>query len=349
MSNYQKHIIPHSTTIREALVLLNGLDDSLMILFITDVSGIMRGTITDGDIRRALINGISVDSPVESVMFRDFRSIREGNFNLELFHKYKSQGINLLPVLDKVGCIIGIRNLANLKSMLPVDVVIMAGGEGQRLRPLTEKTPKPLLVVGSKPILEHNIDRLIKFGVQHIHITLRYLGEQIADYFGDGSSKGIHISYVYENQILGTFGAVGLVEELKNENVLVMNSDLLTNIDYEDFYRSFVDTRADMLIAAVPYQVNIPYAVLETTNGKVERFVEKPTYTYHSNAGIYMIRRDYLMLIDGKEKLDATDFMQQLIESNKNVQTYPLLQYWLDIGKHDDFEKAQETIKHLAL
>lgn len=349
MIPFQNHIILHSTSVREALVLLNDLIDTLMVLFVVDDAQRLVGTITDGDIRRALIGNATMDSKVHEVMYQSFRFAQAQQFSLAKFHSYKKAGVTLLPVLDAEGRIINIRNLIQLRSILPVDAVIMAGGEGQRLRPLTEKTPKPLLKVGDKPIIEHNLDRLAIYGVYHIHITLRYLGEQIEQYFGDGVSKSLRINYVTERDALGTIGAVGLVPEFKNDVVLVMNSDLLTNINYEDFYNTFVEKDADMLIAAVPYNVNVPYAVLETTAGKVERFVEKPTYTYHSNAGIYLIKRELLKRIDGKLKYDATDFMQSLIQEGRNVQTYPLLDFWLDIGRHEEYEKAQEAVKHMNL
>jgi len=349
MKNFSHHIIPDNTNIREALVSLNGIHDTFLLLFVIDSECKMIGTITDGDIRRALISGATMEDSVTIGMYRSFRFIQQKAFSLQQFKNYKEEGINLLPILDDENKIIGIKNLKELKSLLPIDVVIMAGGEGQRLRPLTEKTPKPLLKVGDKPIIEHNIDRLVKFGVQNIYITLRYLGQQIEDYFGDGSKNNTSIKYVTEIEKLGTFGAVGLCAEFQNDVVLVMNSDLLTNIDYDDFYTNFVETEADMLIAAVPYAVKVPYAVLEIENSRVKRFAEKPTYTYHSNAGIYLIKKDLLDRINGREMYDATDFMQSLINENRNVQTYPLLEYWLDIGKHDDFRKAQEAIKHMKL
>ena len=347
MNHFEHHIIPHSTTIRQALELLNGLKDRFLILFVIDEEGKMLGTITDGDIRRALLRDVSIDDRVTMSVYRHFKFICKKDFTLQQFISYKEQDITLVPVLDEEGKILTIRNLKSLQSLLPLDAVIMAGGDGQRLLPLTEKTPKPLLKVGDKPIIEHNIDRLLKFGIQNIHITLRYLGEQIEEYFGDGSEKEVNIRYVKEDDRLGTLGAVTLCEDFENDVVLVMNSDLLTNIDYEDFYKRFIETKADMLIAAVPYAVTVPYAVLETKNHRVNRFVEKPTYTYHSNAGIYLIKKELLEKIDRNKKYDATDFMQLLIEEDKNVQTYLLMEYWLDIGRHDDFEKAQIAIKHL--
>ena len=167
--------------------------------------------------------------------------------------------------------------------------------------------------------------------------------------FGDGSNKNTSIKYVTEKEKLGTLGAVGLFTAFQNDVVMIMNSDLLTNIDYEDFYTNFIETKADMLIAAVPYSVKVPYAVLETDGNRVKRFAEKPTYTYHSNAGIYLIKKELLNRVSGRELYDATDFMQSLINEQRNVQTYPLLEYWLDIGKHDDYKKAQEAIKHMKL
>lgn len=349
MNNFSNHIIPETTNIKQALISLNSIEDLFLILFVIDSEGKMVGTITDGDIRRALINGVTMEEAVTTSMFRGFRFIRQKAFSLQQFRSYKEEGIKLLPVLDDENKIIGIKNLKELKSLLPIDVVIMAGGEGQRLRPLTENTPKPLLKVGDKPIIEHNIDRLAKFGVQNIYITLRYLGHQIEDYLGDGSNKNTNIKYVTEKDKLGTLGAVGLCSQFENDVILVMNSDLLTSIDYEDFYISFLETNADMLIAAVPYAVKVPYAVLETENNRVKRFAEKPTYTYHSNAGIYLIKKELLSRVTGLEKYDATDFMQDLINEERSVHTYPLMEYWLDIGKHDDYKKAQEAIKHMKL
>ena len=349
MSTFSHHIISDNTNIKEALVSLNSIEDTFLLLFVIDNEGKMIGTITDGDIRRALIKGATMEDSVTKGIYRNFRFIRQKTFSLKQFRNYKEEGINLLPVLDDENKIIGIKNLKELKSLLPIDVVIMAGGEGQRLRPLTENTPKPLLKVGDKPIIEHNIDRLVKFGIQNIYITLRYLGQQIEDYLGDGSNKNTSIKYVTEIEKLGTLGAVGLCSEFQNDVVLIMNSDLLTNIDYEDFYTFFLEAKADMLIAAVPYNVKVPYAVLEIENNRVKRFAEKPTYTYHSNAGIYLIKKELLNRITGNETYDATDFMEALINENRNVQTFPLMEYWLDIGKHEDYEKAQEAIKHMKL
>jgi NDP-sugar pyrophosphorylase family protein len=225
----------------------------------------------------------------------------------------------------------------------------MAGGEGQRLRPLTETTPKPLLKVGSKPIIEHGIDRLITFGINNFHISIKYLGEQMVDYFGDGSSKSVNISYVREEQKLGTAGALALVDDFRNDTILMMNSDLLTNIDFEDIYRNFKKSGSDLMVACIPYKVDVPYAILEMENDRVISLKEKPSYTYYSNAGIYIMKREVVDVIPKNEHFNATDLMDTLIAKGNKVGYYPILGYWLDIGKMDDFFKAQEDIKHIRL
>jgi NDP-sugar pyrophosphorylase family protein len=220
----------------------------------------------------------------------------------------------------------------------------MAGGKGQRLLPLTEQTPKPMLKVGEKPIMEHNLDRMALFGIDDFWISINYLGEQIESYFGDGSNKNINITYVKENEPLGTIGAVSKIHDFKHDFVLITNSDLLTNLDYEHFFLDFLDQAADMAVVTIPYQVNIPYAVLETEGGRVLNFKEKPTYTYYSNGGVYLVKRALLDQLPKDDFFNATDLIEILIKQGKKVYSYPLAGYWLDIGNPSDFERAQNDI-----
>jgi NDP-sugar pyrophosphorylase family protein len=243
--------------------------------------------------------------------------------------------------------IIDIINIGNYKSLLPLDVVIMAGGEGIRLRPLTLTVPKPLLKIGDKPIVEYTVDRLREFGVFNFVFCVRYLGEQIAEYFSDGKQKGIDIKYVWEKDALGTIGSVRLVEHFNHDYVLIANSDLLTNIDFEDMHRELMDNEGDMIVATAPYQINIPYGVVETVGSNIMSLKEKPTYTYYSNAGIYIIKKEHLEFIPKGQKFNATDMMELMIGKGKKVLHYPILGYWLDIGKHEDFAKAQNDIRHI--
>ena len=223
----------------------------------------------------------------------------------------------------------------------------MAGGRGQRLQPLTDATPKPLLKVGDKPIMEHNLDRLIMYGIDDFWVSVKYLGEQIEAYFGAGKQKNINIEYVWENDPMGTIGAVSKINNFKHDYVLVTNSDLLTNIDYEQFFLEFIKQGADLAVLTIPYQVAIPYAVLETERGEVKSFKEKPTYTYYSNGGIYLIKRELLDFIPENNFYNATDLMEELIRQNKKVISFPFFGYWLDVGKHEDFEKAQIDIHNI--
>lgn len=226
----------------------------------------------------------------------------------------------------------------------------MAGGKGTRLMPLTKDTPKPLLKVGDKPIIEHNIDRLANFGIDQQFISIKHLGHLIKDYFGNGENKSINIKYITEEKPLGTIGAISTVQEtLLHDVQLVMNSDILTNINYEEFYTEFINEEADFAVATIPYEVKIPYAVLVTEGKNITNFKEKPTYTYYSNAGIYLMKKDIIKLIPKNKFYNTTDLMEDLIRRGKKVISFPILDYWLDVGKHDDYQKAQEDIKHLKL
>ena len=238
-------------------------------------------------------------------------------------------------------------NISELKTFLPVHAIIMAGGKGERLLPLTLDTPKPMLEVNGKPIIEHNIDLLAKYGIGNLHISVNYLKDTIKNYFSNEVNKNITINYLDEEKPLGTFGSIKLTNSYKYSDLLIMNSDLLTNINIADFYKSFKDSNADMAIATTSYSVNIPYAVLETENGLVKSFKEKPTYTYFSNAGIYLIKKELINEIPENEFYNATDLINKLINTNRVVLTYPILGYWLDIGRHEDYKKANEDFKHI--
>lgn len=350
MKDFSRNIISESITVKEALEVLNSLSgkDSLT-LFVIDSKNKLIGTLTDGDIRRGLLSGKEISVPVKDFMNRTFKSIKNNLFNIQNIDELRALEIDLIPFLNEDESIIKIIDLSEKKSILPLQAVIMAGGDGKRLRPLTNNLPKPLLKVGNKPILEHNIDRLESFGIFDFTLTVRYMSDKIEDYFGDGKPKGIKINYYQETEPLGTIGALGNMDSFSTDTVLVLNSDLLTNIDYEEFYREFNESGADMAIASVPYHVNVPYAVLEVENDKVISFKEKPVYTYYSSAGIYLIKTEMLKLIPKNQFYNATDLMEKIIELKKKLVYFPIHGYWLDIGQHDDYLKAQEDIKHLKL
>lgn len=345
---YLDYLLLDSSSVKIALENLEHLS-SHAVLFLVNEEGVLKGSITDGDIRRGLINGLTMDSPLTSFANLNPRVVSKHSYNINEIITYRRKNIDILPIVDKTQKVINVLNLRLQKSYLPIDSLVMAGGKGTRLRPLTENTPKPLLKVGNKPIIEHNLDRLRLFGIDDIWISVHYLGEQIENFFGDGSSRGQFIKYVWEDQPLGTLGAIKLINDFKHDYILVTNSDLLTTLDYEDFFLDFIEKKADMSVVTIPYKVSIPYAVLETDNAKVLSFKEKPSYTYYSNGGIYLLKREVLKKAPKGTFFNTTDLMEILINEKKNVISYPMRDYWLDIGKHQDYEKAQDDINHLKL
>ncbi|MDM1086225.1 nucleotidyltransferase family protein [Myroides odoratimimus] len=345
----ERHTICKNKGVREALVKLDANAPS-SILFVTDEENKLIGSLTDGDLRRGFIKGFDFNTSIIEFIQPNPIYIVEGSYDLHALEQYRSKLLKVIPILNVEKQIVDILDFSITTTMIPADAVLMAGGEGKRLRPLTENTPKPLLKVGDKPIIEYNIDRLINCGIKTINLSINYLGNQLIDYFGDGESKGVSIQYVKEDKPLGTIGSILLVEDFHHDDIIVMNSDLLTNIDFADFYKMYKDSGADMAVAATSYHVDVPYAVLEVNQeNQVKSLKEKPRYTYYSNAGIYILNKSLLKMIPNGEFFDITDLMERILEMNLKLVTYPINGYWLDIGKHDDFKKAQEDIKHIKL
>jgi dTDP-glucose pyrophosphorylase len=341
------HLISQEITLLEALSRINSVAPEPLVLFVLDEENRMVGTLTDGDSRRALIAGASVNDKVSKIMHRNFNYMKVDDIqNVKEIRRQKELKMSLVPVLDKKNYIIDIINLEKYKTRLPVDAVMMAGGKGERLRPLTEKTPKPLLPVGEKAIIDHNIDRLISYGVKHISVTVNYLKEQIEEHFKE-PHNGVQVNTVREPKFLGTIGSIRFVQEFYNDTVLVMNSDVFTNIDYEDFYLHFQQHDAEMSVAAIPYNVSIPYGILNLEGRNIQGLIEKPKYTYYANAGIYLIKRSALNEIPDDTFFNATDLVEKLISEGKKVIRYPLNGTWIDIGNPQEYQKAQDLVKHL--
>lgn len=343
------HIISEDKTLLEALSIINAIVNEPLVLFVLDKDERMVGTLTDGDARRALINGVGVQEKAGAVMHRNFNYIREGEGDIVVqLHHQRELKMKLVPVLDENNRISDIINLEEFVTKLPIDAVLMAGGKGERLRPLTEKTPKPLLHVGDKAIIDHNIDRLINYGVQHISVTVNYLKEQLEEHFAQ-PHKGVQVQTVREPKFLGTIGSIKFVTEFYNDTVLVMNSDVFTNINFEDFYLHFKEHNAEMSVAAVPYTVSVPYGIFDLEGREIQGLIEKPTYNYYANAGIYLIKRSALDEIPQDTFFNATDLIEKLITENKKVIRFPLNGTWIDIGNPQEYQKANELVKHLKM
>jgi dTDP-glucose pyrophosphorylase len=341
-------LIPATATARQALRQLNALGIPAPVLFIADEMGTVLGSLSDGDVRRGLLAELSVDAPVTEFMKREFRFLSDETFGKTQLRELRALHLRFVPVLDAGRRLVRILDLAEVRDRLPVAAVIMAGGRGERLRPLTDATPKPMLRVGDKPILEHNLDHLLRFGITDLTISVRYLGEQIEGYFADGSAKGATIRYLHEDQPLGTMGALSTLPEINQEYLLVLNSDLLTNLDFSEFFEAFLENGADLAVATVPYEVDVPFAVFELGEGnRVRAFREKPRYVHPCNAGIYLLKKELLGLIPAGEHFDATDFMNRVLAEGRTILAEPIRGYWLDIGRMDDYRQAQHDIKHL--
>lgn len=331
------------------LVALKSIEDNSEIstLIVVDEENHLLGTLTDGDIRRFLIAGGQVTDIVYNACNLQCIAIQEDNEHLltEL-NTYKNKGIKVLPIIDQNSKVVDIINLSMYKSRLPVDVVLMAGGKGERLRPLTEKMPKPLVKVGDKCIIDYNIDNLISYGVKHINVTVNYLAEQLEEHFSE-LRKGVLVRTIREPKFLGTIGSVKFVDTFYNDYVLVMNSDIFTDIDFEDFFLHFREHDAEMSVAAVPYNVSIPLGILDLDGRNIKGLVEKPKYNYYANAGIYLIKREALDEIPEDTFFHATDLIERLIAQGKRVIRYPLKGTWIDIGQHADLAKAQDLVKRI--
>lgn len=341
------HIISKDKTLLEALSQINELAPEPLVLFVVDEEQRMVGTLTDGDSRRALISGASVNDKAEAIMHRNFNymSVSDICNVLDIRHQ-KEMRMKLVPILDAEKHIVDIINLEKFETRLPVDAVLMAGGKGERLRPLTEKTPKPLLPVGEKAIIDHNVDRIISYGIQHINVTVNYLREQIEAHYQTPRHE-VQVQTVREPRYLGTIGSIKFVPKFYNDTVLLMNSDLFTNIDYEDFFLHYQQHEADMSVAAVPYNVSIPYGVLDLNGRNIKGLLEKPKFNYYANAGIYLIKRSALEEIPDNTFFNATDLIEKLIAEGKKVIRYPLNGTWIDIGNPQEYQKAQDLVKHL--
>lgn len=341
-----KFTIDDSQTIKDAFSRLNILHSNAMTLFVINNEGRMVGTLTDGDIRRALISGKGLESKISEAMHTSFSAIHNQN-DIHTLKRLRDKNIILVPLLDADNHIIDVIDLSICKSALPVDAVLMAGGKGERLRPLTLETPKPLLKIGDKAIIDRNIDNLIEYGIRHISVTVNYLKEQLINHYEKPKPSGVKVDCVAEKQFFGTIGALKLVKEFHNDTILVMNSDLLTDIDFEDFFLHFQEHGAMMSAAAIPYTISIPYGIFELEGRKIKSVSEKPVYNLYANAGIYLLKKETLNYIPDKKIFNATDLIDILAANNQTVVRYPLSGLWIDIGTPEEYHKAQELIKHL--
>lgn len=336
------HLIPIESSLLDALIQLNSLPGGALTLFVTDTQGRMKGTLTDGDIRRALASGMSGNSPVSEAMFTAFKFIGTEGADVAEFGNWRRAGITLVPVLDGEGKPVDMVDIGHGGSRVPMRALLMAGGRGERLRPMTLSTPKPLLQIADKAIIDYNIDALEHAGVSDIFVSTGYMAEKIEAHFADTDIKCI-----CESVPLGTVGAAAMLPESELPT-LVMNSDLLTNISFEDMYIHHHQTGAELTIAVIPYKVKVPYAILGfDEDGNVNAIEEKPTFAYSANAGIYIFSPRVLTLLTPEVRTDATDLVQMAVRNGMKVSHFPINGTWIDIGTPEDFRQAGELMRHI--
>lgn len=347
MTDFQPHIIRIGATLLEALDRLNKLSGRSMTLFVTDINDKLIGTVTDGDIRRALLNGLTLDAPVSDAALTDFKALREGDdFEaVERLREFRLLGIDMVPVVDSDGHIVEVIDLRVTPTRLPLRALLMAGGKGERLRPMTLDCPKPLLKIDGKAIIDYNVEALAACGVSDITVATGYLAEQIHRHFAEPVA-GVQVKCVREGHPLGTIGAAALLPHEDSGATLVMNSDLITTISFEELYLRHRNSGADITVAVIPYQVAVPYAILTFEGDRVTGLEEKPSYSYYANAGIYIINNAVLETLSANTRTDATDLIEATIAGGGKVVHYPIKGLWIDVGSPVDFRHAAELLQH---
>lgn len=343
MKNEISTTLTENSTILEALNAIETESESIKIAVILDNEKKVIGTITDGDIRRALLKGLNLNSPIQTIYHKNPTL---GNINEpkeKIIQKAISKQLYQIPIVDNNGHLISIENLSTLLKVKSKRnrVILMAGGLGTRLRPLTETTPKPLLKVGNKPILETIIENFAKYGFINITISVNYKAKMIQNYFGDGSQFGVNIDYIEETQRLGTAGALGLIKDKPKEPFFVMNGDLLTNVNFDHMLDFHSHENSIATMGVREYDLQVPYGVIKTEGSSITSIEEKPVHKFFVNAGIYTLSPKVFDYIPENTFFDMPTLFEKLIEEQLKSISFPLHEYWLDIGRISDFEQAQ--------
>ncbi|OED64550.1 alcohol dehydrogenase [Vibrio splendidus ZS-139] len=348
---WQKTLIPESSTIKQALEIINS--EALRVAVVVDQKKKLLGMISDGDIRRGLLNDLTLSDSVVKVMNTSPITAKFGASKESLVELMEQKQILSVPLIDQGGRIVGLETLhsALSKDRYKNPVFIMAGGFGTRLRPLTDNCPKPMLKVGDKPILETVIKSFIKAGFNNFYISTHYMPEQIHQHFGDGSDLGVSISYVHEDAPLGTGGALGLLPDSMPRNLplIMINGDVLTKVDFQRLLNFHIENDADATMCVREYDYQIPYGVINGEGNQITSMVEKPIQRFFVNAGIYVVSPRVIQSVEKNQKIDMPTLLEQHMEERQKVLMFPIHEYWLDIGRMDDFKRAQMDILSLGL
>jgi dTDP-glucose pyrophosphorylase len=322
------------------------------IALVLDAQRHLIGTVTDGDIRRAILAGMNLDLSINELLKNRQPGFASGAItaplgtdDTRLLHLMTENDVRHIPLVDEAGCVADISFLTELvkEYELPLRAVVMAGGQGSRLRPLTEELPKPMLPVGNKPLLQLIVEQLKQAGIRQVNVATHYKGDVIAEHFKNGEAFGVDIRYVKEDQPLGTAGALSLLEEV-DEPLLVMNGDILTRVDFRALLHFHREHKADLTVCVRQYEFNVPYGVIEADGVNVKGISEKPIVRNFINAGIYLLNPQVRKLIPNGQPYDIPDLIDRLINEQRTVVCFPIREYWLDIGKVDQYDQAKADI-----
>lgn len=347
---WKKVLIDSNKTLRDALELINA--EALRVVLVVDAQQKLLGLVTDGDIRRGLLNDLSLAAKVSEVMNTTPVTASPGVSNSDLIDLMESNDILSVPIVEN-GIIVGLETLheAMEKPHYENPIFLMAGGFGTRLRPLTDNCPKPMLKIGDKPILETLIRNFIKAGFVNFYISTHYMPEIIEAHFGDGSDFGVNIIYVHEEKPLGTGGALGLLPKNlpKDLPLIMMNGDVLTKVDFERLLEFHIESKATATMCVREHEYQIPYGVINGQGSNIISMEEKPVQRFFINAGIYVVSPKLVNAVPANHNIDMPTLLEQQIEQKKQVLMFPIHEYWLDIGRMDDFNRAQAEIHSLGM
>jgi dTDP-glucose pyrophosphorylase len=340
MKTQENISILDSSAIKDAIIAISA--NSLQIVCVVTSDNTFLGTVTDGDIRRGLIKGLTIESPILEVLHKNSFFILEDDLRKSNIGSIPN-GILVIPILTSDNKLVRLIKVpeAEQAAMATIPVVIMAGGKGERLKPLTNTTPKPMLKIGEKPILEKLVEDLFLFGFRDIHITVNYLAEQIVEHFGDGSGFGVSITIHQESAPRGTAGSLSEITGYLETPILVMNADLITSVNLNALIAFHNLSKNEMTICTREYETQIPFGVVKTDSGIVTSITEKPTLSFSVNAGLYVVNAKLLESISKTEHLDMDKFINRVLDSELKTGSFPIFESWLDVGRHNDLIRAK--------
>jgi dTDP-glucose pyrophosphorylase len=349
MSRWEQILVGPELPLEQAIATLDR--EGLRIALVVDEQRHLLGTLTDGDVRRALLRHVPLDVAVKTVMYTSPITAQRDWSNERVLALMEQHQLLQIPVLDEERRVTGLETLHGLlrKRRRDNPVFLMAGGFGTRLQPLTNHCPKPLLRVGNKPILEMIVEKFVDSGFHRFFISTHYMPEMIREQIGDGSRWGVKVQYVHEQEPLGTAGSLGLLPAAEVDLPLfVMNGDLLTNLDFQNVLAFHQEHAAAATMCVREYEHRVPYGVIQSEGHHIRAMVEKPVYRHFINAGIYLLAPELVRRVQPGTRIDMPTLLEQEIAQGRTVNMFPVHEYWLDIGRMEDFQRAQTEAGQLT-